>query len=246
VDAKVSADKGIPPLEALFGLSADRIAARIAHNGELARYGLAEPWSTAEVTGKPGGSADKGPGNFSLRVSKPGSTGMVYIRREGSPLIYEAAAAKLPWLELSWFDLMEKMIILPFIDNIASVEIKTPERSVSFSLAGEGDDLQVKAGGADIEVKNFRSYYQTLIGAMYDEYSDASAAALPPPFLSIIYHYRDSGKSADTVSFHHASSRRVLTSLNRGKPHFTLSAYTDKVLADLDMVLAGQRVRSYL
>jgi hypothetical protein len=242
VDAALSMDKGFPPLEALFGLSADRVAATIAGKGDLGPYGLADPWSTVTVSGTAADSSTA----FSLRASKPDSAGMAYIFREGSPLIYEAAASKLPWLAISWFDMMEKLIILPFIDSIASVELKTPERSVSFFLSGEGDDLRVKAGAADIDVKIFRSYYQTLIGAMYDEYSGASAASLPPPFLDITYRYRDSGRSADTVSFHHASSRRVLTSLNRGKPYFTLLAYTDKVLADLDLVLAGERVRPYL
>jgi hypothetical protein len=160
--------------------------------------------------------------------------------------VYEAAVSRLPWLELSWFDLMEKIIILPYIDSVSRVEIRTPERNVVFSLSGGGDELQVKAGAIDINVKNFRTYYQTLIGAAYNEYSDASAASLPPPFLEITYRYRDSGKSADTVSFHRVSSRRVLTSLNRGRPYFTHSAYTDQVLTDLDQVLAGQKVRSYL
>ena len=241
VNAALSTDKGLPSLEALFGLNAGRAVAVISSDSgaDLARYGLAEPWSTAEVS--IGGGKNE---TFSLRVSKPDAEGMVYIRREGSPLVYEAFASALPWLELSWFDLMEKLVILPFIDGVSSVEIKTPSRAVSFSLSGEGDELQVKAGTVDIDVRNFRAYYQTLVAARYDEYSGVSAS-LPPPFLEIIYHYRDNS-SSDTVSFHEASSRRVLTSLNRGSPHFTLSAYTDQVLADLDAVLANQRVRSYL
>jgi hypothetical protein len=240
VDAALSMDKGLPPLEALFGLSADRIAAKISANGELGRYGLAEPWSTVEVNGKEDGE------NFRLRASKPDSAGTAYILREGSPLVYEADVSKLPWLELSWFDMMEKLIILPFIDNISGVDVKTPARTVSFSLSGEGDDLTVKAGTAAVDLKIFRTYYQTLIGASYGEQSNASFASLPPPFLEIIYHYRD-GKNADTVSFHRADSpRRVFVSLNRGRTYFTFSAYTDQVLADLDKVLAGERVRSYL
>jgi hypothetical protein len=247
VNAALSTDKGLPPLEALFGLKAARAAALLSANGELARYGLAEPWSTAEVYSNPRFDPETGEdrnGNFSLRVSKPDERGMVHILREGSSLVYEAAASSLPWLELSWFDLMEKLIILPFIDSISLIEIKTPSRAVSFSLSGGGDDLRVKAGDIDIDTGNFRAYYQTLIAARYDEYSGVSAAALPPPFLEIVYHYR--GRPADTVSFHEASSRRVLSSLNRGRPHFTLSAYTDQVLADLDAVLANQSVRPYL
>ena len=239
VNAAVSMDN-MPLIEALFGLSADRFTAQIAGNEEPGRYGLAQPWSTAEVSGT---HAD---GTFRLRVSKPDEAGMAYIHREGTPLIFEISAFNLPWLEVSWFELMEKLVIFPFIDSIASVDIKTPERTVTFSLSGTGDGLAVKAGAVDIDTRNFRTFYQTLAGARYDEYSDVFAASLPPPFLEIVYRYRDSGKSADTVSFHQAASRRVLTSLNRGRPHFTFSAYTDQVLADLDLILSGQRVRSYL
>jgi hypothetical protein len=60
---------------------------------------------------------------------------------------------------------MERLIILPFIDTVASIDVKTPEKTVTFSLAGEGETLTVKAGSIDIDTAFFRSYYQTLISA---------------------------------------------------------------------------------
>jgi hypothetical protein len=234
-------------LESLFGLSADRVIAKIEDKNELMRYGLAEPWSTAKV------SRIHGAGDFYLRVSRPDNTGLVYIQREEIPLIYAVSAHKLPWLEVTWFELMEKLILLPFIDSVASVDIKTSIRTVTFLLSGENDRLTVKTSenNMNINSENFRIFYQTLIEARYDEYSDVSAAALTEPFLEIIYRYRDNARPADTIGFyelhlHQGSSRYVFSSLNRGKPYFTRSFYTDKVLADLDLLLAGQRVRSYL
>jgi hypothetical protein len=222
-------------LESLFGLRADRA---VAKSEELDRFALAQPWSTAEITGAGG--------NFRVSTSKPDNAGMVYIHRQGSPLIYEALTTNLPWLEVSYFDLMNRMVHLPFIDNVASVEIKTQTRTVSFSLSGEGNTLTVKAGTIDINARNFRIFYQNLISARFDEYGGVPTAILPPPFLEIVYHYRDTSKSADTVSFHEATGRRVLTSLNRDRAHFTLLAFTDRILSDLELVLAGQPVRSYL
>ena len=230
-------------IESLFGLKAGRAAAVlsddvITRREELNRYGLSQPWSTAEAAGS---GAD-----FRILVSKPDGAGKVNILREGTTLIYEAAASNLPWLEVSYFELMDRMVFIPFIDNVASVEIKTPERSITFSLSTEGGALSVNAGSVDIDVGNFRAFYQTLVGTRYDEYSDISAISLPPPFLEIIYNYRSRGISTDIVSFHQASSRRVLTSLNHSRPFFTHSVYTDKILSDLDLVLAGRRVRAYL
>jgi hypothetical protein len=237
VNAGLSLDRGISPLESLFGLMAARAAARINSNAELERFGLADPWSTVAVSGTSG--------SFMLEASAPDTSGNVYIRREGVPLIYSVPASSLPWLELSWFDLMDKLVIVPFIDSVSSVEVKTPERTVSFFLSGEGDELTVQAGDMPVDTPLFRTYYQTLLTAIYDEYSDVSPAALSAPFLEIVYHYRD-GRAADRVGFYRASSRRVLTSLNRGRPYYTFSAYADKVIADLDLVLKGEKVRSYL
>jgi hypothetical protein len=165
--------------------------------------------------------------------------------KEGLDLVYQAAASDLPWLSVSWFDLMEKLIVLPFIDSVAAVEVRTPEKTVEFSLAGEDDELKVRAGGIDIDTKVFRSYYQTLLTASYEDHTDISPSSLPPAFLEIVYRYR-SGKSPERVRFYSTSSRRVLVNLNGGRVYSTYSAYTDKVIADLDQVLAGQKVLPYL
>lgn len=241
LDFGFSADRGLPLIQPLFGIRAARAAARIGGSEDLARYGLDRPYSTATVSGTLG----NGLGGFSIRASEPDAEGKVYVQREGRDIVYEVLSSSLPWLASVWFDFAEKMIILPFIDSVASVEINTPEKKTVFSLSGEGDDLKVKSGTTDVDTGIFRTYYQTLLTASYEEYGDVSARSLQAPFLEIVYRYRD-GKEPDTVSFHAAASRRVLVSLNGGRPFYTLTAYTDKVIADLDQILAGKKVRSYL
>jgi hypothetical protein len=66
-----------------------------------------------------------------------------------------------------------------------------------------------------------------------------------------LYRYRDGtaepSKPGDRVSFYPAAdSRRVLVSLNGGRPFATYAAYTAKVIADLAPVLAGQKVLPWL
>jgi hypothetical protein len=239
-DAGLNMDKGWNAISPLFGLAADRVAA-VAGEQDLARYGLDKPYSTARVSGTLG----QGLGGFSLRVSKPDAAGNVYIRRDGSDLVYEAAASKLPWLELGWFDLMNRMIILPFIDSVATVEVITPDRTVTFTLSGEEDELKVNADGKELDTSYFRTYYQTLLYASYDEYTTERIPVGARPFLQIRYHYR-SGASADTIAFYPTGSRRVLTSFNGAKPFYTHSVYTDRVLSDLDSLLAGNKVMPYI
>jgi hypothetical protein len=240
VDIGLNMDKGWNALSPIFGLTADRVVA-VAEDHELAQFGLDRPYATAAVSGTLG----QGLGGFSLSVSKPDEAGNVYIRRGGSDLVYQAAASKFPWLELGWFDLMNHMIILPFIDSVARVDVGTPERTVTFTLSGEEDELKVSADGRDLDTSYFRTYYQTLLYASYDEYTSESIPAGVKPFLEIRYHYR-SETPADTISFYTTGSRRVLTSFNGGKPFYTHSIYTDRVLADLDSLLAGNRVMPYI
>jgi hypothetical protein len=165
-------------------------------------------------------------------------------------LVYEADASQLPWLEASWFDLMDRLIIFPFIDSLSTVDVRTPARTVSFSLSGEGDDLKVNFQNINIDTANFRVYYQTLMLAMYDEVSPEKPAPSAKPILEIVYHYRNSigtnGKVADTVSFYSTASRRVLTSFNGGRPFYTFAAYVEKVIADLGQILVGKRVLPYI
>ncbi|MDR2158941.1 MAG: DUF4340 domain-containing protein [Treponema sp.] len=245
VEAEFSIDKGFPVINGIFGLNAVRVAAVARERGDLKNYGLADPWSLVSVRGAPGEEEE-----FTLRVSRPGGDGAAYVYREGRDLIYEISAAGLSWLEATWFDLMNKLVLIPFIDSVASVEVSHGGGSVVFSLSGEEDELVVTAEGRTIDTKIFRSYYQTLVSASYDFYSDAP---LPreKPFLEIAYRYRSSTeeppKPGDRVSFYPAAdSRRVLVSLNGGRPFATYSAYTGKVVSDLALVLAGQKVLSYL
>ncbi|MDR0642186.1 MAG: DUF4340 domain-containing protein [Treponema sp.] len=241
IEASLNLDKGYTILKSLPGINADRAVARLSGDEDLARYGLDKPYSTASVTGTLG----QGLGGFSLLASKPDADGNVYICSQGGSLIYQMAASALPWLETGWWDLMDKMIILPFIDDIAQVELSFPGRRVNFNLSGEGDDLKVEAGGVVLDTKFFRSYYQSLLSAVYDEYTSDKIPPGAQPVMEIVYRYRD-GRPPDRVSFYASSSRRVFTSLNGGRPFYTYSAYITKVQNDLDQLLEGKKVLPYL
>jgi hypothetical protein len=241
IDASLNLDKGYNILKSLPGLSADRAVGRLMGKEDLARYGLDRPYSTASVTGTLG----QGLGGFGLMASRPDAEGNVYICRQGGELVYQVEAAKLLWLETSWWDLMDKMIVLPFIDDIARVELNSPRRRISFTLSGEGDDLKVEAGGIELDTKFFRSYYQSLLSAVYDEYTNDTIPPGAEPVMEILYHYRD-GRPVNRVSFYESNSRRVFTSLNGGRPFYTYSTYITKVQNDLDQLLEGKKVLPYL
>ncbi|MDR3147818.1 MAG: DUF4340 domain-containing protein [Treponema sp.] len=241
VEMSLNLDRGLPILQAIPGLQADSVIARVYGPEDLARYGLDKPYSTAAISGTLG----QGLGGFALRASAPDANGNVYIYREASELVYQVAASNLTWLSASWWDLMDKMIILPFIDQVARVEVISPQRQVAFHLSGEEDELKVESGGTVLNTDDFRKYYQTLLSAVYDEYGEERIPAGATPLLEIVYYYREN-LTPDRVSFYATNSRRVLTSLNGRRPFYTYSAYVEWVLNDLDKILRGNKVQSYL
>lgn len=243
IDAGLHSERGMKVLEALFGLQADGVAALSPDAAALARYGLDRPYSTARVWGTLG----NGLGGFSLRASAPDGEGRVYLMRDGLDVVFTVQASQLPWLDRGFFDLMERMIILPHIDRVAAVDIvRQGAGTVTFALSGEGDELTVTSGGTTVDTAIFRTFYQTLLSAMYDEYHDAPLPADAAPQAEIVYRYREAGKTPDRVSFYAGASRRLLVSLNGGRPFFVYAAYLDKALADCALVLEGKKVLPYL
>jgi hypothetical protein len=258
INAALSLDEGLPILQSTFDLTAVAAAARIAGSDAqkadmLEQFGLAAPYASLSAEGTMGA----GLGGFTLRASRPDAAGMAYVFREGAGLVYQVPASALPWMGATFFSLMNKIAVLPYIGDVASVQIRTPEQSVVFNLSGGADNLTVAgslASGAapppetpvSIDPANFRVFYQTLLLAKYDEYYDGPAPSDAEPLLEIVYNYRDDRQS-DRVAFYSAgTSRRVFTRVNGNRPFYTYSAYVDKVIADIVLIVRGEKVTAYL
>jgi hypothetical protein len=240
-------------IQSIFSLKASGVAAYLGRGSAtelLERFGLAEPYSTLEIQGV-----------FTLHTSKPDASGTVYLRREQVNVVYTAPLSSVPWLDVSFFSLMDKLIIMPYIDDLGSVEIVSPALHLVFYLAGGGDTLSVSAleplksnTPLPIDTAHFRVFYQTLLLAQYNEFYDGPAVYEAAPLLEIIYHYKDTDK-IDRISFYPAgvagvgvegATRRVITSLNGSRPFYSYSVYTDTVIADAQHILQGRAVRPYL
>ena len=239
IKSRLHAMHGLEPLSSVFGLQGTKAVAKIDSPSDLSAWGLAEPYSTLLIDTEEEGS-------FKLLASKPDAEGNCYLMREGAPLVYLVPASSLPWLELTPFKMMDKMLILPFIDSVKSVRLETPGKTSVFELEGVDDALAAKLDGQPYEnMANFRRFYQTLLAASYDAYTEEPLPANPKLLLQYTYTYRD-GRPADTVRFYEGPSRKVFLQLGEDTPMLGLSSYVDRVLADLEKVLAGQDVQSYL
>ena len=245
VEARLHYDRGLEMLASSYALTANSVEARFNSPGELSKWGLDNPHSTLQIESTENES-------FTLLCSAQDSESMVYLIREGLPFVYRIPADFLPWLELDTFDMMDRLLILPFIDTVSVLEIRTPQRILSVELRGEGNDLEVFVGGIpytaaqDVEsVRNFRTLYTDCLSASYHAYSEEPLPANPRILLQIIYHYRDS-TPPDTVTFYEGAARRVFVQLNDESPMLALSSFVDHLNRSVESFIAGERVRAFM
>jgi len=244
IQNRLNNTRGVEPLAQSFGLRADRVVAHFGSPEELAAWGLDEPFSTIEIESE----ADD---NFTLMVSAPDEDGMVYLVRENLPFVYQVDSAILPWLELTFFEMMERLLILPFIDDVGLLEIITPDRTIHITLEGEGNELEVFLDGEPYEavggvdpVRNFRALYQDFLVTSYEALPEEPKPADAPIILQFIYHYRD-GRPSDVVTIYEGAARRVFVQLNDETPMLGLSSFVDHLFRSIERFLDGEQVVGY-
>ena len=243
IKARLHVMQGLNHLVSVFGLVAPKVEAKLESDDELAKYGLAEPYSTIAIDSQ--SLVDGSTESFKLLVSEPDASGTCFVLREGTPVVFALPKAMLPWLELNTFNMMDKMLILPYIDSVGKIEIKTPTETKSFTLDGVEDALTVQLDGQPYEdVKNFRQFYQTLLAASYDSYTDEAIPAGAKQLLQFSYHYRD-GSTPTTITFYEGAARKVFIQLNDESPMLAVSSYVDRIISDLNKIVTGATVSSY-
>lgn len=159
-------------LKSVYGLALE-VAAVSADEEVLETLGLAEPYSTAQVSG------GEDVGSFTLLASQPDESGMVYLMREGTDMIYVATAADVPWLEVTAFELIDKALYPVKAGQLAQLTVSTEEQSCVYDLSAlEQGTVRVTAnGGANtVSAEAFRAFYELAATAPLDAYS----AELPP------------------------------------------------------------------
>lgn len=247
--------RGYEKLATIFGITADQVVAVVDKDTNLASFGLEEPYAIISVAGEimpQMEHLDPEPIEFTLSISQPDEEGNCFVIRKGTDLIYKVPASVFPWLELEAFDMVSKMVILPFINDLSGVEIKTPDKTTLFTIEvetvmgkndQEKEEISIFVDGEQINEENFKKYYQTLIATSYDsEYQEAEEFERDSSkeLLTISYNYSDGG--SDVLHFYEAGARRILVSLNDNPPHFVQSNQLDRIIEDREKVLAGETV----
>jgi hypothetical protein len=236
---------GFGPLVQSYGLIGNKVEAFLESPDELRTWNLDEPYSTLEIVSSTHES-------FKLMVSAPNEYGVVYLVRENVPFVYSIDSHMLPWLELTFFDMMDPLLILPAISTVSRLEIHLSDRIVNITFEDEGDELEVFVDDVPYEaqegvdsVRNFVILYQNFLSTRYESIPDEPMPEGTPILLQFTYHYRD-GSPSDTVTIFEGAARRVFFQLNDETPMLGLSSFVDHLLGSIEGFLAGELVVSYL
>ena len=156
------------------------------HPSDLARYGLANPRGELLVE-----AADN---TLHLFFGKETKDGLVYFKTADADNVYAMKKSRLSLMEMKPFALVEKFILLAFIDKVEEVIVETGEEEYSLTIervekpeierkkkGEEGETAAIyRVNGREVEEEAFKKLYQEIIGLRVDTENDRKLAAGEP------------------------------------------------------------------
>lgn len=235
-------------LPGFFGLNAESVVA-LYDEADAAKYGFDQPTmvNRAVFTDTKGVDWDK-----TVTVGKQMENGNYYVLCADDGVVYEVLADELGMLKASANDFVTTLPLLPNITTVASVDItldgtkrsfeitsETPEKEEDATTEPSPEVTAVKVDGTELDVKNFKQYYQLLISVAVDSVNTDAVSGQPG--LSITYHYTN-GKSDQLDAYIVGNQRRMQVVIN-GEPMYEgRAAFLEKLRTETANLLAGKDV----
>ena len=155
------------------------------HPADLSRYGLDNPRGELLVKA--------GENNLHLFFGKENKDGLVYFKTAGADNVYAMRKSRLSLMEMKPFALVEKFILLAFIDKVEEVVVEAGEEEYTLTIErlekpkakrGKKEEEESEAiyrvNGRETEEETFKKLYQEIIGLRVDSENDQRLAAGEP------------------------------------------------------------------
>lgn len=241
VSLGLNPDRAANVLSGIFGLTADDIAAVKPTDADLEEFGLKDPLCEVDfdinarsVTLIFGNACTDEDGK---------KTGYYGMAKGIDNVVYSFSDASVPWVEVMPLDIAQNMVTSKYIFSVDSIEITTDDgRKEHFDISSEdASTLLVKHNGTDFaDVDNFKSFYRYILSTPAEEIYTEECTGEPRAVLSI-----KSGKLGDDIiEFFPGDDRMTVIRLN-GKPSFRCrTTFVDRLIENLDHLLAGEDIIS--
>ncbi len=236
VKLDLNPDKASDVLNGLYGLTAKEAVVVAPTEEQLAEYGLTDDTCFGKMAMK---LTDR---IFRMTFGnefKDESDEGYYCYVNGFDVIYKFRKASLPWATVMPLDITTTMITSNYIFDITSMDIKTADRTYGFTMSGSSnDDFAVKLDGKDVDVDKFKTFYQFILRTaaeeLYLEETDKE------PYLTITINANNG--NTDVVEFIADSDRMTVIKLNGNADFRCRTAYTDRLLENLNILENGGEI----
>lgn len=237
-------------LPGFFGMNAESVVA-LYHDADAAKYGFDKPSMVARAVYKDTKEVDW---DKTITVGNKMENGNYYALCADDGVVYEVTESELGVMAATANDMVTTLPLLPSITTVSSVDITLDGKKHTFEITNteqEKDESEaadaeptlevtaVKGDGAELDVKNFKQFYQLLISVSVDSVN--TDAITGDPALSVTYHYSD-GKSDQLDAYIIGNERRMKVVIN-GEPMYEGRAtFLEKLRTETANLLAGKDV----
>jgi hypothetical protein len=210
---------------------------------DLARYGLDKPWGELLVR--------DAAGTLHLTFGADWGTDRVCFQVAGERAVYAVDKYKLDFMATKPFDLVDKFLFIPSIDDLERLDVSAGGITHTFILtrttkkateAGAEDEVVVTytGDGKDLGEDNFKKFYQSVIALSAE--GEVTHAVADTPVVTIRYRLNTGAKTDVTVTL--APYDKIFyASFVDGIGGFALTkVQVEAMLARLDALLKGEDI----
>lgn len=187
--------------------------------GDWEEFGISDPYMCLDARAIMSTDAENIYKDIKLTFSEPVDD-VVYFTVNDGENIYKATYSNVSELFLSYNDCVSRILLMPFISTVSTIEIEFADKSYLCELTLEDQELvYTTINGTEISVSDFKLIYQQLIGISIDDFAEQVSAQDASEVLSIKYSY-SIDKPSDLVEYLEYSSLQSYISINEGNYNF--------------------------
>lgn len=159
--------------------------------------------------------------------------------------IFEIAKDEAVWRTFSPEKLISKRPLSPYIYYVTKICVKADGKEYEFDI--DGENKKFFYDGNELDIDNFRNWYQQIIGSYGEEYYTDEVSGNPVVSVKFSYtqEYSDKyGCTENTVEFYSLDERKCAAVLD-GKPIFKVSAiYAQRIAENVLRLINGEDIKN--
>ena len=179
--------------------------------------------------------------------SEPDENGNMYAYSSLYDLVAQIPTSTAYFLDWDIIKFVDHPVYMENINDVAKIEVKSPDVNVTFTLTGEGTDIIIKSDRSDkafdsTAVKNFRQWYRLLLSINMEDYAEQTDIS-EMDFMTTVTITFDNGDVTE-LSFYSYSTRRAFYTVNGNGEFYVIKTSVEKLLDNAIRVINGDAVNA--